>query len=59
MDKGTLDGVVAGVLLVGGTIAMGLGEQISLSHSSLLIVFGGTLAATVTMRVRLSASHFK
>ena len=46
MDKGTLFGVLAGILLVGGSIALGSGVQIFLSPSSLLIVCGGTLAAT-------------
>ncbi len=59
MDKGTLDGVVAGVLLVGGSVAMGSGVQIFLSPSSLLIVFGGTLAATAILKVRLSTSPYQ
>jgi len=46
VDKGTLFGVIAGIILVGGAVAMGSGVQIFLSPSSLLIVFGGTLAAT-------------
>lgn len=46
MDKGTLFGVLAGVVLVGGSVAMGSGVQIFFSPSSILIVCGGTLAAT-------------
>ena len=46
MDKGTLFGILAGILLVGGSVAMGSGVQIFFSPSSILIVFGGTLAAT-------------
>lgn len=46
MDKGTLFGVLAGILLVGGSIAMGSGVTIFLSPASLLIVCGGTVAAT-------------
>ena len=33
MDKGTLFGVLAGILLVGGSVAMGSGIQIFLSRS--------------------------
>jgi chemotaxis protein MotA len=46
VDKGTLFGVLAGVVLVGGSVAMGSGIQIFFSPSSVLIVLGGTLAAT-------------
>jgi len=46
VDKGSVFGVVAGLVLIAGAVAMGSGLQIFFSPGSILIVLGGTIAAT-------------
>lgn len=48
MDKTTISGIVFGILLLGGAMALGAGGiKIYWSLPSLMITFGGTLAATL------------